>query len=437
MTRLIMLMRCALIAVLFHAIILNAYCQAAKREIVTLEVFSNLKDSFQPYYANQSAIEQFTNHYIKTGNPVPSSIPVVFHVVYNNANENISNAQIISQIDALNRDFGLLGQIPSNANPDFVAKAADTQISFCLSTLTPDGQPTTGITRTNSAVASWTINDAIKSDTSGGINPWETDRFLNIWVGRLNDTISGYAQLPGGPTQTDGIVIDYRFVGTLGTVVYPYEEGKTLTHLVGNYLNLLPLWGETKCSDDGVDDTPLHNAPNVTCDAGHHRSTCWGYNLEMTCNFMDNTPDECMFMFTQGQKMRMHALLTTGGARNGLIQSCGSSHLSFTNNTNEETIEEAESKESEGIAELFEVSIYPNPSMGALTVDINSGEERQLVIQLIDVNQKSFYHTGSHMRAGRQAISINCDNCINGLYTLIILDRERGMLWTERILLAK
>src|SRR5262245_30991730 len=64
----------------------------------------------------------------------PLMIPVVVHVVYNKARENISVAQITSQIDALNRDF-------SAGNPDSVTTPAvwaglvdDAKIRFALAT---------------------------------------------------------------------------------------------------------------------------------------------------------------------------------------------------------------------------------------------------------------------------------------------------------------
>jgi hypothetical protein len=119
--------------------------------------------------------------------------------------------------------------------------------------------------------------------------------------------------MPGGPSATDGIVLDYRFLGSLGTVKAPYDQGKTLTHLVGNYLGLNDLWGNGHCADDLVDDTPPHNAPNFGCPGYRHISTCDDNPVEMTMNFMDNTDDACMYMFTAGQVRRMRAALGESG----------------------------------------------------------------------------------------------------------------------------
>ena len=84
----------------------------------------------------------------------PVTIPVVVHVVYKNAAENIGVSQITSQIDALNRDFGA-------SNPDRITCPSvwtglidDAQIRFALATKNPEGKNTTGITRTATDVTS-------------------------------------------------------------------------------------------------------------------------------------------------------------------------------------------------------------------------------------------------------------------------------------------
>lgn len=129
--------------------------------------------------------------------------------------------------------------------------------------------------------------------------------------------------MPGGPEETDGIVIDYQFFGTIGTSREPYNDGKTLTHLVGSYLGLYELWNEERpCWDDYVNDTPIHNAPNYgPTNEYKHVSTCPGNPVEMSMNFMDNSDDEYLYLFTAGQMMRIHAVLTKGGPRHKLTNS--------------------------------------------------------------------------------------------------------------------
>ena len=96
--------------------------------------------------------------------------------------------------------------------------------------------------------------------------------------------------------------------------------GKTLTHLVGSYLGLTELWGKGRCQDDRVADTPVHNAPNHRCPGKGHLTFCEKGAYEMTMNFMDNTYDQCMYMFTNGQALRMQAVLSPDRPRSLLAQ---------------------------------------------------------------------------------------------------------------------
>ena len=267
------------------------------------------------------AIEQHTEDYINS--PAKSvngiiTIPVVFHVVYRTSTENISDAQIASQMQVLNDDFRRMNSDVDNTWP----QAADTQIEFCLASFDPSGNPTTGITRTYTSVISFGNNDSVKSSTTGGVNPWPTSDYLNVWVCNIGGGILGYAQFPGGNPATDGVVNDYRYTGTIGTATAPFDLGRTLTHEVGHYLNLRHIWGDGNCNvDDFVSDTPVSDAANYSCALGH--SSCG--SDDMVQNYMDYSNDACMNLFTNGQKDRMRALFDTGGARASLLASsaCG------------------------------------------------------------------------------------------------------------------
>ncbi|MEL6847205.1 MAG: M43 family zinc metalloprotease, partial [Bacteroidota bacterium] len=132
--------------------------------------------------------------------------------------------------------------------------------------------------------------------------------------------ILGYSQFPGGPAETDGVVISYKFFGTTGVVKRPFHLGRTTTHEVGHWLNLRHIWGDGPCGvDDLVDDTPGADGPNHGCAFGH--SSCGSVN--MTQNFMDYTDDACMNLFTKGQANRMRALFAPGGPRRSLLFSPG------------------------------------------------------------------------------------------------------------------
>ena len=151
----------------------------------------------------------------------------------------------------------------------------------------------------------------VKFAASGGAEAWPADRYLNIWVCHLNDLL-GYAQFPGGPPQTDGVVIDYRAFGTVGTATAPFNLGRTATHEVGHWLNLFHIWGDDGggCGGtDQVDDTPNQGGPNTGSPSFPHITCGNAPNGDMFINFMDYVDDRTMVMFTIGQVERMHAAL--------------------------------------------------------------------------------------------------------------------------------
>ncbi len=253
------------------------------------------------------------------------TIPVVFNIVYNTTAENISDAQILSQLNILNEDFRKLNADVANTPAIFASLAADCEINFCLATRDPNGNATTGIRRQSTTVTAFSSNDAVKFTAQGGLDAWPRDQYLNFWVCDLSGGLLGYAQFPGGAAATDGVVCDYQYVGNIGTATAPFNKGRTATHEVGHWLNLRHIWGDATCGSDLVSDTPTHNTSNGGCPAYPHLSTCTGTPIEMTMNYMDYTDDACMYMFSTGQKARMQALFATGGARVSLLSSLGCS----------------------------------------------------------------------------------------------------------------
>ena len=278
----------------------------------------------KPKMAQRMAlIEKQTETYVRQvqANPAQRSqlvvtIPVVFHILYNTAAENISEAQVMSQLDILNEDFRRL-----NADQDNVwSQAADTQIEFCLASQDPNGNPTDGILRMPTNLTSFGTNDAMKFTSQGGSDAWPASDYMNFWVCDLGSSLLGYAQFPGGPASTDGIVCNYTATGSTGTASAPFDLGRTATHEVGHYLNLRHIWGDGGCgASDFVDDTPDSDGPNYGCALG---SAACG-TTDMVQNYMDYSDDACMNLFTQGQSDRMNALFTPGGARASLVSSPG------------------------------------------------------------------------------------------------------------------
>lgn len=256
------------------------------------------------------------------------TIPVVVHVVYKGAIENISDEQIQSQLDVLNEDYRLLNPNAATIPTIFDPLAADMEVEFCLAGLDTAGNPSTGITRQETPWSN--IGQLIAPDGRprifytelGGADAWDTEHYLNIWVCSIGGGILGYGAYPGSaPAAEDGIVIDARYFGTTGLAVFnpPHHLGRTATHEIGHYFNLLHIWGDDELScadDDEVADTPTQRGPFLGCPA-YPQFSCG--NSAMFMNFMDYTNDACMSLFTQGQKVRLWATLDS--VRAGLTDS--------------------------------------------------------------------------------------------------------------------
>lgn len=265
------------------------------------------------------------------------NIPIVVHVIHNGdalgSNENISDAQVISQITALNKDF-------SATNPDYASTPSvfnsvkgNMDIQFCLATTNPSGGATTGIDRVQLTAASY------NSSTAESMKPgtqWDPTKYFNIWVINFGNTgLLGYAQFPNsGAANTDGVVIDYRAFGTTGTASAPYNKGRTATHEIGHCFGLFHIWGDdgTACTgSDNVADTPNQADENYGCPNFATNTSC-GNTGDMSMNYMDYTDDACMYMFTAGQKAVVDAVLASAPRRSSLLTSPVCSAATITAN---------------------------------------------------------------------------------------------------------
>jgi len=252
-------------------------------------------------------IEAFTNKALVTGKLVNGKIqiPVVVNVLYRTAAQNISDAQIQSQIDVLNKDFNALNSDYNSVPALFAGVKANVGISFVLDQ----------IIRKSTTKTSWGTNDAMKKVAQGGLAPTSPTTKLNLWSCAIGGGILGYAQFPGGAAATDGVVIDSKYFGLSGAANAPFNLGRTGTHEVGHWMNLRHIWGDANCGSDLVADTPTHNEENYGVPAYPHYSTCSGTPVEMTMNYMDYVDDNAMHMFSTGQKNRMAAIFVSGGPR--------------------------------------------------------------------------------------------------------------------------
>ena len=277
------------------------------------------------YTRARAAIDAHANEFARSGRAAARTgttvIPVVVHVVYRTAAQNISDAQINSQIDVLNKDYRQRNSDVSKTPDVFKPFAGDARIEFALATLDPQGRATTGITRTQTTVTRFHADDAMKYTAQGGHDAWDAARYLNIWVvpeiyavGSTTSTYLGYAYPPGISAAIDGVAIVYDAFGTIGTAASPTNLGRTATHEVGHWLNLKHLWGDgndnANCTlDDDVADTPRQQDKNFGKPTFPHLSCNNGPNGDMFMNYMDYVDDDTMVMFTRGQIVRMQAAL--------------------------------------------------------------------------------------------------------------------------------
>ncbi len=354
------------------------------------------------------------------------TIPVVVHVIWNNATENISDAQIKSQIDVLNADFREmnLDALP-NTHP-FYTLSTDTAIEFCLATRDPNGKATNGITRTFTTTTGFDGKSGDEKFTAkGGKDNWNPTQYLNIWVCNLSasDGTLGYAQFPSdlvAMPSTDGVVIRYEAVGSTGTAgTTPFEGnnlGRTATHEVGHWLNLSHIWGDNEpdCGDDMVSDTKPSFEPNYICKTFPWRpmNKCGtDENGEMYMNYMDYVDDNCMNMFTTGQALRMRSALNT--ERIGLLSSLGCSTALAINNFDLEN----------------SIVIYPNPSNGIFSITFQNSDPALYRLTVLDISGKTIKNISI------KNSQIDLSELSNGTYLLKINSLEKSI--TKKIIINK
>jgi hypothetical protein len=246
----------------------------------------------------------------------PVTIPVVVHIVLQNPTS-VSDSAVLSQIAVLDRDYGAANPDTAEIPPPFKPRLGDMQMSFCLARRDPSGNPSTGIVRVTTRQSQFSVNNAasaVKYDSTGGSNAWNDSSYLNIWVCNLESGYLGVTTPPGlYPDQEQGVVIQYTAFGTVGQLDPQYNLGRTTTHEIGHYFNLLHPWGagDGSCSPgDYVDDTPPQYGPVYGCPAFPNLDQCSPDSPGVIFNdFMEYTDDDCMHLFTNGQVQRMQASL--------------------------------------------------------------------------------------------------------------------------------
>ena len=332
------------------------------------------------------------------------TIPVVVHVVYHSDAENISDAQIKSQIEVLNADFekrnGDTTAIPSY----YRSLAANCGFRFGLALQDTNGQATTGVIRRYTDVTSFSINDGIKSATTGGDDAWDRDRYLNIWVGNLNSSVLGYSSIVGGPKATDGVVVLYSAFGTTGVAAAPFNRGRTATHEIGHWLNLIHTWGDDSCGNDDVADTPPQQGPDYGDPTGIKLSCSNEPYGNLYMDFMDFTDDIGMHLFTNGQRDRMRALFVPGGFRYPLLSSAVPVEMDDT----VVTVADAGSA----------IAVFPNPATSGVTVSMTDNSSLGGVLGVYDLTGRRVVE----MRITSLSIQLDVSALKSGVYFIVAGD---------------
>lgn len=292
-------------------------------------------------------VEKFKSQQMAGKNSlVVHEIPVIVHVVYWNeiapAYPNIDSNQIISQIAVLNADFAGTGLNSSNVPSAFSGLVSNTGIKFCRAA--KDRQDVAlnpkGIDRISASANSWLSPSTPSLDLQNYFNTviipatiWDPTKYFNIWVSDRPPgyTLNGFATYPPGTNLTglfngnigtptnDGIWVYAQNFGTVGTITAPYDKGRTATHETGHWLGLRHIWGDGNCLSDYCDDTPWTKQAHTGCVAVPTPIDQCGVgtspNGEMPMNFMDKSDDNCMYMFTHDQNIRMQSALSQSSLR--------------------------------------------------------------------------------------------------------------------------
>lgn len=392
---------------LLALVLLSGYVSAQDtikdHHCTTVQYNNTLEEKFPEIKANRSRLEEKIRQYVvahRGDQKQIITIPTVVHVVWNTPEQNIPDEQVWSQIIVLNQDFRRLN-IDSIYTPAmFKPFAADCQIEFCLARRAPqDTADTYGIVRVHTDTLEFGLDNSVKFPYKGGSRAWDPEKYLNIWVCNIAGNFLGYAQYPGGPDSTDGVVIDYKCFGSVGNLNPHYNKGRTATHEIGHWLDLYHIWGDDYGSCEGtdyVDDTPNAADANYFCQTHPHTTVC-NNTGEMFMNYMDYSDDFCFNLFTKGQRDRMLAAINT--VRTGLLTSDGCVPYDGINEIHQD----------------INLNLYPNPVGEYFTLQTTLPFPASLHITLTDVLGKIVYENIT-LKQSEFHLPIDVSNQKNGIY---------------------
>ena len=439
-----------------------------KKCMTTKLVKEELKNNPEYELMRQNLINYHQEHKnVNNTKQAVIEIPVVIHVVHRTqdvigANTNISILQIEDQLRILNEDYSKTNpEFPNPPRNTFVSLAGNPELQFCLATIDPNGNPTSGITRTATAQLNWDADDdsnttchqsnGMKKTSCGGKDGWNPSKYLNIWVCDLTNSLGGgmtlgYAYLPGlladfnsSNDYKDGLVVDYRYFGTVG-VAAPSSDGRTPTHEIGHYFGLMHTFcedtdsqGNPICCDNDdtnwggyVDDTPASegiyfgavtaSTTNNTCNDLSYSNVFNTDVFDMDENYMSYAANT--WMFSQGQVDVMLSTLNKQDWQGGRLN---------LKNSNVSTNCSGIISSINNLAPNINLNIYPNPTKGELFINTS---EKIISISACNIIGKDVV-LNTYINNNQLDIS----QLSNGIYFISIYT-EKGVI-TKKIIVSK
>ena len=416
-------LRCLNLIGLFVPILLFAQKEEKiYRHFKTQEAIEMVKKSNPEYSKKLEEIDKAIEGFVANDDQ-SLQIPIVFHIISSPDSPVLDEEQVKSQLETLNKYFlkynNELTEYPTKEVEKFYQQGVDIGLSFCVPTKIND---VAGINFIKTDTKIWGTHNDVKDPEKGGFAPIDPDHIINVWVCSLDGLNAGYALLPSADKSIDGIVIDFKFFGNeKGTAKAPFTEGKTLVHLIGNYLGLYDLWNDYYyCTDDKVADTPIHSGPNdiiVIEKENRHISMCQNELLDMYMNFMDNTNDSLLTLFTKGQKNRIWAMLSEKGPR----ATMGRGELPCSNfNTFVSSRQMAIGSNK--------LALYPNPTSNEVMLDITSTEKGNANITFLNSLGSSVLQQNYVMEKGIQRLTIDCSSLSDGLYFVKVQFADKSQI---------